>query len=194
MIQEITVMVAAAQLLVELYKIVQGTIKRHTQIQAENAKTLSALRAEVRTNLDTVNYLLDKTGKFLKAGNKGALAVHDPVIRKALAALRFTELKKTSDAFDPIVGRFLKTAKKKEPTKKDPIRIFWNIHDAAAKLEDLDTRMKKVPAKHAPNAPRVLLMRRLPALKWRLEAIDQALKIIPVKEKKKKEKGKGNNS
>jgi len=163
---------AGAGLALAVYQIVEKKITDYMQLQKEYAKQLKALRKEVHDNLATVEELQKK--------DTSVKAVYDPVIRKALKTLSFKELQTTSKQFD-YVKKQLKKAGKKTPVKKEPMRVLCNIHDTGRKLEDLHKRMEKVPEKPAANAPRILLMRRLPALKWRLEDIDQALKIIPVK-------------
>ena len=175
MVDTVTVLTAIG-LAGTLYGIIDGKIKEYAELQKEYAKRLAALRKEVQDNIIYVYELMKR--------DTGAKAVYDPVVRRYINALRYKELQTISGIFEPVLGKHLKKAAKKGPNKKDPMRIFWNIKDAARKLEDLHNRMAGVPAKPARNAPRILLMRRLPALQWRLKEIDQALKIIPVKRSK----------
>ena len=167
------VIMAGIGLALALYDIVEKKITKYIQIKKDHATQLVALRKEVRRNLVTVNELLKK--------DTSALAVYDPAIRKSIGSLRHKELLAASEQFEPIVGKLLKKAVKKAPDKKDPMRIFWNIKDTATKLADLEKRMEKVPDKPGRNAPRVILSRRLPALQYRLQEIDGALGIVPVK-------------
>ena len=160
-----------------LYQIARSEIEKYNQIQKYYAEQLVALRKEVRDNLETVNELMKK--------DASTKAVYDPAIRKSINSLSFKALKTTSEQFTPILGKNLKKLSKKVITSKDPMRIFYNIRDAANKLEDLSKRMKKIPDKQSSTAPKIMLMRRLPALKWRLEEIDKTLKIIPVPPRKK---------
>jgi hypothetical protein len=169
----VELLLTGAGLAVELYQIAESKIRRYREIQKEYAKRLSALRREVRNNLEIVNKLIK--------GDTGAQAIYDPAIRKALNALRYKELQAANNAFDPIVGKHLKKGAKKKADKKDPLRIFWNIYDTYRKMETLSARLKRAPAKYSVKAPRILLTRRLPALQKRLAEIDEALKIIPVK-------------
>ena len=159
-----------------LYEIAERKITKYKELQKYYAERFTALRKEVHNNLDTVNELLKK--------DTGVQAVYDPVIRKSLNSLRYSELQQASNDFQPLLGKALKKAMKKNPAKKDPMRIFWDIYDTARKLEDLSLRLKKIPAKPTAKAPRLILNRRYPALQSRLARIDQALKIIPIKRTK----------
>ena len=167
---------SGAGLAVALIQVAKHEITRYKELQKYYARRLSALRKEVHNNLETVNDLLKK--------DTGAQAVYNPAVRKPLNTLRYTELKQAANDFEPILGKALKKAAKKSPSKKDPLRIFWDIYDTARKLEDLSTRLKKIHSKPTAGAPRLILKRRYLALQKRLADIDEALKIIPVKQKK----------
>ena len=151
-----------------LYQIADGIIKGRKKLKNYNAKRINALYEEARYDLDIVESLLKM--------DTGFKAVYDPKIRKQVEALRFKELKAMNRDFESILGKYLKKASNKTPGKKDPVRIFWNIKDSASKLEDLHNRMGKIPRKMVQNAPRILLSRRLPALEYRLRAIEETLR------------------
>jgi len=170
---DIDTVLAGVGLAVSLGEIISKKITAYNQLQKHYAERLLSLRNEVRDNLEIVDDLLER--------DKSSKAVYDPYIRKSLRALRFHELRTAGNDFEPILGRHLRKAGNKTPAPKDSLRIFWNIHDTAAKLEDLNKRLKKIPAKPSTAAPRIMLTRRLPALQKRLAEIDNALKIIPVK-------------
>jgi len=81
-----------------------------------------------------------------------------------------------SELFEPVIGKQLKKYTHKKPSKKDKMRNYWNIKDTSRKLEDLNRQMKKIPVKLSKSAPKIILKRRLPALLWRLQELDEALK------------------
>ena len=95
-----------------LYEIAERKITKYKELQKYYADRFTALRKEVHNNLVTVNELLKK--------DTGVQAVYDPVIRKALNSLRYSELQQTSNDFEPLLGKALKKAMKKNPAKKDP--------------------------------------------------------------------------
>ena len=171
--ETVSIILASAELITVIYQIVDGKIKDWRKLQEWYANRLIALRNEVQNNLETVNELLKN--------DTSTRAIYDTVIRKSVNSLRHKELLTTSNQFEPILGKILKKVTKRTQNKKDPVRIFWNIKDAADKLEDLSKRVKKLPTKYTPSAHRIMLKRRLDALQWRLVNIDEALKIVPMK-------------
>jgi len=164
---------SGAGLAFTLFQVARHEITQYKELQKYYAERLTELKKEVHNNLETVNDLAKK--------DTSVQAVYDPVIRKSLTSLRYAELKQASKEFEPLLGKALKKAAKKSQAKKDPMRIFWDIYDTARKLEDLSLRLKKIPSKYTPKAPRLILKRRYSALQKRLAAIDEDLKIIPLK-------------
>jgi hypothetical protein len=165
---------AGASVALALYQIANSKIKDFHALEEENRKRLIALREEIARNLDTI--------KQLQKNDTSAQAVYDPVQRALLNALSFNVIDSTAQDFDLL----LKNKLKKEPSVKDPTRIFWDIKDAADKLKDLSAKLKEIPKKPAPGTRRILVMRRLPAIQRRLENIDKVLSIIPLSAQGKK--------
>lgn len=152
-----------------LYNFVEKKIKDFFKLKDEERKHLIALREEIRFNLATI----ERLGR----NDTSWQAIYDPVQRKLLDSLRCKELVHVRDGFD----RLLKGKLKKQSATKDRIvLVFYNINEAAKKLTDLNDRLGQIPRKPAAGAGRILVGRRLSALKNRLEYIDNTLKIVPL--------------
>jgi hypothetical protein len=159
---------SGAPLAIAIYQIAEQKIKSIQTRDAETQKRLRALRDEIAFNLGTLVQL--------ERNDCSARAVYDPVQRTLLESLRCAELVHAGDDFD----RLFKGKLKKDSSVKGPARILWEIKDVARKLKDLKDRLNQIPKKQAANARRILVMRRLPAIKLRLEKIDKVLSIIPL--------------
>lgn len=168
------VIIAGASLAFSIYQLADRKIKDARALEEENRKRLVSLREEIACNLDTIHQI--------NKNDTSAASVYNPVQRRLLESLKCKEIVRAAEDFD----LFLQGKLTKEPSVKDPARVFWDIKDSAAKLNDLCVRLERTPKEPVHGAGRILVMRRLPPIQRRLESIDKVLSIIPLSAKGKK--------